>query len=182
MLDPKVIVADEPVSALDVSIRSQVLNLMKRLQAEHGTGVGRDLPRPRGRQVPRRPDRRDVPRARSSSSAAGEDIYERPAHPYTDGLIKTIPLPDPSATRDSVDQVAVRGELPSPHQPAVGLPLPHALPARARSSAPQEEPLLRAFGPGHVAACHFPLQEPAAAVTSDGRAERASGPAALRSL
>ena len=129
MLEPKVIVADEPVSALDVSIRSQVLNLMKRLQAEHGMAsvvISHDLA-----VVKYLADRIGVMYlGKIVELGTGDDIYRRPAHPYTDALIKTIPLPDPAAERAKTD-VGIRGELPSPIDPAVGLPLPDPLPAGA---------------------------------------------------
>ena len=94
MLEPKVIVADEPVSALDVSIRSQVLNLMKRLQAEHQRAsvvISHDLA-----VVKYLADRIAVMYlGKVVELGTGDDIYRRPAHPYTDALIKTIPVPDP---------------------------------------------------------------------------------------
>jgi peptide/nickel transport system ATP-binding protein len=158
MLDPKVIVADEPVSALDVSIRSQILNLMRRLQAERGTAsvvISHDLA-----VVKYLSDRIGVMYlGKLVELGNGDDIYERPAHPYTDGLIKAIPVPDPAATKDTVDQVAVRGELPSPRNPPSGCRFRTRCP-RAQDLCAREEPLLREFGPGHIAACHFPLQEP----------------------
>ena len=86
----------------------------------------------------------------------GDDIYRRPAHPYTDALIKTIPVPDP-AVEQAKTEVGDPRRAAEPDQPAVGLPLPHPLPARRRTLCAEEEPLLRAFGPGHQAACHFPL-------------------------
>jgi peptide/nickel transport system ATP-binding protein len=166
MLDPKVIVADEPVSALDVSIRSQILNLMRRLQVERGTSsvvISHDLA-----VVKYLADRIGVMYlGKIVELGTGEDIYRRPAHPYTDGLIKAIPIPDPAATRDSVDQVAVRGELPSPRNPPSGCRFRTRCP-RAQDLCAQQEPLLREFGPGHVAACHFPLQEPAAVTATAG--------------
>ena len=98
MLEPKVIVADEPVSALDVSIRSQVLNLMKRLQAEHQRAsvvISHDLA-----VVKYLADRIAVMYlGKVVELGTGDDIYRRPAHPYTDALIKTIPLPDPAAEK-----------------------------------------------------------------------------------
>jgi oligopeptide/dipeptide ABC transporter ATP-binding protein len=89
---------------------------------------------------------------------SGEDIYRRPAHPYTDALIKTIPVPDPAAERAKVE-IGIRGELPSPLHPPSGCRFRTRCP-RAAARCAEEEPLLRPFGPGHHAACHFPLQTP----------------------
>jgi oligopeptide/dipeptide ABC transporter ATP-binding protein len=86
----------------------------------------------------------------------GDDIYHRPAHPYTDALIKTIPVPDPAAERDK-DDIAIRGELPSPIVPPPGCRF-HTRCPRAQAKCAEVEPLLRSFGPGHQAACHYPLR------------------------
>jgi oligopeptide/dipeptide ABC transporter ATP-binding protein len=157
MLEPKVIVADEPVSALDVSIRSQVLNLMKRLQAEHEMAsivISHDLA-----VVKYLADRIGVMYlGKLVELGTGDDIYHRAAHPYTDALIRTIPLPDPAAER-AKQELAIEGELPSPIDPPSGCRFRTRCP-RARDLCAQEEPPLRSFGPGHQAACHFPLQEP----------------------
>jgi oligopeptide/dipeptide ABC transporter ATP-binding protein len=158
MLEPKVMVADEPVSALDVSIRSQVLNLMKRLQAEHGTAsivISHDLA-----VVKYLSDRIGVMYlGKLVELGSGDDIYRRAAHPYTDALIKTIPVPDPATERAKTD-VGIRGELPSSINPPSGCRFRTRCP-RAAARCAEEEPLLRDFGPGHTAACHFPLQTPA---------------------
>jgi oligopeptide/dipeptide ABC transporter ATP-binding protein len=156
-LNPRLIVADEPVSALDVSIRAQVLNLMKRLQASHGLTyvvISHDLA-----VVKYMADRIGVMYlGKLVEVGSGQDIYERAAHPYTAGLIATIPVPKPSLER-SKKGAAIRGELPSPVNPPSGCRF------RTRCQFAQEicaaeEPLLRSFGPGHEAACHFPLQTP----------------------
>jgi oligopeptide/dipeptide ABC transporter ATP-binding protein len=160
MLEPKVIVADEPVSALDVSIRSQVLNLMKRLQSEHGMAsivISHDLA-----VVKYLADRIGVMYlGKIVELGSGDDIYRRPAHPYTDALIKTIPIPDPGAEK-SKREVGIRGELPSPIHPPSGCRFRTRCP-RAGEICAAEEPPLRSFGPGHEAACHFPLQTPVGA-------------------
>ncbi|HWF51803.1 MAG TPA: ABC transporter ATP-binding protein [Solirubrobacteraceae bacterium] len=157
MLEPKVMVADEPVSALDVSIRSQVLNLMKRLQAEHGMAsvvISHDLA-----VVKYLADRIGVMYlGKLVETGSGDDIYRRPAHPYTNALIKTIPLPDPEAERNKED-TGIRGELPSPVNPPSGCRFRTRCP-RAEQKCADEVPELRRFGPGHRAACHFPLQPP----------------------
>jgi peptide/nickel transport system ATP-binding protein len=97
-LNPQVIVADEPVSALDVSIRAQVLNLMKRLQAAHGLTyivISHDLA-----VVKYMADRIGVMYlGKLVELGSGSDIYERYAHPYTAGLLSAIPIPDPAADR-----------------------------------------------------------------------------------
>jgi peptide/nickel transport system ATP-binding protein len=165
MLEPKVIVADEPVSALDVSIRSQVLNLMKHLQAEHQRAsivISHDLA-----VVKYLADRIAVMYlGKVVELGTGDDIYRRAAHPYTDALIKTIPLPDPAAERAKTE-VGIRGELPSPIDPPSGCRFRTRCP-RAQDRCAIEEPLLRRFGPTQEAACHFPLREPdAVAVASD---------------
>jgi oligopeptide/dipeptide ABC transporter ATP-binding protein len=154
-LNPRLIVADEPVSALDVSIRAQVLNLMKRLQASHGLTyvvISHDLA-----VVKYMADRIGVMYlGKLVELGSGDDIYERAAHPYTAGLIATIPLPDPAAER-AKEGVAIKGELPSPVNPPSGCRFRTRCQfAQERCAA--EEPELRSFGPGHVAACHFPLQ------------------------
>jgi peptide/nickel transport system ATP-binding protein len=155
-MNPRLIVADEPVSALDVSIRAQVLNLMKRLQATYGLTyvvISHDMA-----VVKYMADRIGVMYlGKMVEQGSGADIYERAAHPYTAGLIATIPVPDPSVPRGSV---AIRGELPSPVHPPSGCRFRTRCPF-AQERCAVEEPALRSFGPGHVAACHFPLQTPA---------------------
>jgi oligopeptide/dipeptide ABC transporter ATP-binding protein len=169
MLEPKVIVADEPVSALDVSIRSQVLNLMKRLQAEHQRAsvvISHDLA-----VVKYLADRIAVMYlGKVVELGTGEDIYRRPAHPYTDALIKTIPVPHPAAER-AKSNVAIRGELPSPIDPPSGCRFRTRCP-RAQELCAAKEPVLRPFSPTHQAACHFPLREPEEATTATVTAER----------
>jgi peptide/nickel transport system ATP-binding protein len=154
-LNPQVIVADEPVSALDVSIRAQVLNLMKRLQADHGLTyivISHDLA-----VVKYMADRIGVMYlGKLVEMGSGADIYERAAHPYTAALIATIPVPDPVVARKSKG-AGISGELPSPINPPSGCRFRTRCPY-AQELCAQEEPELRSFGPGHVAACHFPLQ------------------------
>jgi oligopeptide/dipeptide ABC transporter ATP-binding protein len=156
-LNPRLIVADEPVSALDVSIRAQVLNLMKRLQASHGLTyvvISHDLA-----VVKYMANRIGVMYlGKLVELGSAQDIYERAAHPYTSGLIATIPAPKPAAERAKRD-VAIRGELPSPVNPPSGCRFRTRC-KYAQEICAAEEPQLRSFGPDHVAACHFPLQTP----------------------
>jgi oligopeptide/dipeptide ABC transporter ATP-binding protein len=172
MLDPKVVVADEPVSALDVSIRSQVLNLMKRLQAEREMAsivISHDLA-----VVKYLANRIGVMYlGKLVEVGSGDDIYLRAAHPYTEALIKTIPVPDPAAER-AKDEAGIRGELPSPVNPPSGCRFRTRCP-RAKDLCAAEEPQLRSFGPGHSAACHFPLQQ--ATDRAPAAADGASTPA-----
>ncbi len=156
-LNPRLIVADEPVSALDVSIRSQVLNLMRELQRRHDLTyivISHDLTVVRyisdligvmylGKLV-------EVGQAL--------DVYERAAHPYTAALIATIPLPDPVRER-AKSHASIRGELPSAIDPPTGCRF-HTRCPLAQELCRTVEPPLRPFGSSHVAACHFPLQEP----------------------
>lgn len=155
---PRLIVADEPVSSLDVSIRSQVLNLMKRLQRErdltyivisHDLSVVRYLA-----------DRVGVMYlGKLVEIGPVGDLYEHPAHPYTGALLKAIPLPDPDREA-SKKGVAVRGELPSAVSPPSGCRFRTRCP-RAEAICATLEPPLRPFGVlGHEAACHFPLERP----------------------
>ena len=156
-LSPKLIVADEPVSALDVSIRSQVLNLMKRLQQTHGMTyvvISHDLA-----VVKYLADRIGVMYlGRLVETGSAEDIYQRPVHHYTAGLIATIPEPDPDRERAKT-VVAISGELPSAIDPPSGCRFRTRCPA-AHEVCAREVPPLRSFGPGHEAACHFPLRAP----------------------
>jgi peptide/nickel transport system ATP-binding protein len=158
-LTPKVIVADEPVSALDVSIRSQVLNLMKRLQADHGMSyvvISHDLA-----VVKYLSNRIGVMYlGKLVELSPAEELYAHPAHPYTAALIDTIPSPDPGVER-SKKSIGIQGELPSPVSPPSGCRFRTRCP-RAQDRCAEEEPVLVPFGPGHFAACHFPMQQPVA--------------------
>jgi peptide/nickel transport system ATP-binding protein len=158
-LNPEVIVADEPVSALDVSIRSQVLNLMKRVQKTHGLTymvISHDLS-----VVRYLADRIGVMYlGKLVEVGTSDDIYERAAHPYTAGLLETIPEPNPEVARaKAAAEVPIKGELPSPLNPPSGCRFRTRCPiAQERCAA--EVPELRSFGGEHRAACHFPLQNP----------------------
>ncbi|HEY3845224.1 MAG TPA: ABC transporter ATP-binding protein [Acidimicrobiales bacterium] len=158
-LNPKVIVADEPVSALDVSIRSQVLNLMKRLQDRHGMTyvvISHDLA-----VVKYLADHIGVMYlGKLVETGSADDIYQRAAHHYTAGLIATIPEPDPDREKAKT-VVPVTGELPSAVDPPSGCRFRTRCPA-AQDRCAAEEPPMRSFGPGHQAACHFPLRTPVA--------------------
>jgi len=156
-LNPKLIVADEPVSALDVSIQAQILNLMRGLQEDHELTyvvISHDLAVVRyladtigvmylGKLVEIGP---------------ADDVYERPAHPYTRGLIDAVPIPDPVLEKQR-ETIAVRGELPSALNPPSGCRFRTRCPL-AQDLCAEVEPPLRSFGGAHRAACHFPLQEP----------------------
>jgi peptide/nickel transport system ATP-binding protein len=156
-LNPLVIIADEPVSALDVSIQSQILNLMKRIQASYGVTyvvISHDLS-----VVRYLADRIGVMYLGNLVEIGpANDIYERPAHPYTAGLLEAVPVPNPEAKRRN-GKVVVRGELPSPLHPPSGCRFRTRCPLAAERCA-EEVPLLRSFGGEHRAACHFPLQKP----------------------
>ena len=153
-LNPKLIVADEPVSALDVSIRSQILNLMKKLQDDHGLTyivISHDLS-----VVRFLADRIGVMYlGRLVEVGSGEDIYARAAHPYTAALLSAIPVPDPSVERGK-GRIPIRGELPSPVHPPSGCRFRTRCPL-AQDRCAEEVPRLENRGGEHVVACHFPL-------------------------
>jgi oligopeptide/dipeptide ABC transporter ATP-binding protein len=156
-LNPKLIVADEPVSALDVSIQAQILNLMKGLQDRHGLSyivISHDLA-----VVKYLADRIGVMYlGKLVEIGPSQAIYEHAAHPYTKGLIDTIPVAEPSIARSKLGQVIV-GELPSAMHPPSGCRFRTRCPY-AQEICGEQEPPLRLFGSGHLAACHFPLQAP----------------------
>ncbi len=158
ILGPRLIVADEPVSALDVSIRSQILNLMKRLQREHDLTyivISHDLS-----VVRYLADRVGVMYlGKLVEIGPAADLYERTAHPYTAGLLDAIPEPNPKRERLK-DKAIVKGELPSASDPPSGCRFRTRC-LRAQDVCAAVEPPLRPFGNGeHLAACHFPLQPP----------------------
>jgi peptide/nickel transport system ATP-binding protein len=160
-LEPKLVVADEPVSALDVSIQAQILNLMKDLQRRHGLTyvmISHDLAVVRymadtigvmylGKLVELGP---------------AAEVYAQPAHPYTQGLLDAVPAAVPTVKGER--KLTVRGELPSAVNPPSGCRFRTRCP-RAQGLCAEAEPMLVNFGPGHVAACHFPLQTPVAITT-----------------
>ncbi|WP_327065290.1 ABC transporter ATP-binding protein [Kitasatospora sp. NBC_01250] len=161
VLQPRLIVADEPVSALDVSIQSQVLNLMSDLRGEFGLSylfISHDLS-----VVRYLADRIGVMYlGKLVEVGPAESVYSSPVHHYTRGLLDTVPVADPVLEKAKSSQ-GVAGELPSAIDPPSGCRF------RTRCAAAQDlcastEPPLVAFGAGdHLAACHFPLREPAAA-------------------
>ena len=167
-LRPKLIVADEPVSALDVSVRSQILNLMKRLQASHGLTyvvISHDLS-----VVRYLADRIGVMYlGKLVELGTGADIYERPAHPYTAGLLESIPVPRPEIARQKAGKAAMAGEIPSAVNPPSGCRFRTRCP-RAQERCAAEVPEMSLFGGEHQAACHFPLQAPVSVGTARAEA------------
>ncbi len=167
-LRPKLIVADEPVSALDVSVRSQILNLMKRLQASHGLTyvvISHDLS-----VVRYLADRIGVMYlGKLVELGTGADIYERPAHPYTAGLLESIPVPRPEIARQKAGKAVMAGEIPSAVHPPSGCRFRTRCP-RAQERCAAEAPEMSLFGGEHQAACHFPLLAPVSAGTARAEA------------
>ncbi len=165
-LDPDVLVADEPVSALDVSIRSQVLNLMRTIQRDRGLSsvvISHDLA-----VVRYLVDRVGVMYL-GALVEVGEtaEVYSRPAHPYTAGLLAAVPVADPGAVEVPAERV--RGELPSPLDPPSGCRFRTRCPLATELCA-AVEPTLEAVGSDHDVACHFPLQSkirPSGAITDE---------------
>ncbi len=161
MLSPQLIVADEPVSALDVSIQAQVLNMMKELQHDlgltymfisHDLGVVRYLSDKIGVMY----------LGKLIEVGPAEEVYLRPAHPYTKGLLDSAPVADPEAEKAKVSE-GVTGELPSAIHPPSGCRFRTRCP-RAQAICSDVEPPMTPFaGEGHLAACHFPMQSPVGA-------------------
>jgi peptide/nickel transport system ATP-binding protein len=151
------IVADEPVSALDVSIRSQILNLMVELQAEHQLSylmVSHDLA-----VIHFMADHVAVMYlGKIVESGLPDELFLNPAHHYTRALIDSVPEPTPH--RNQERSQAIKGEVPSAADPPSGCRFRTRCPA-ALALCAEVEPPLRSFGATHLAACHFPLITPA---------------------
>ena len=160
-LRPKLVVADEPVSALDVSIQSQMLNLLEDLQSEfqltyifiaHDLGVVRHVS-----------DRIAVMYlGKLVELSPAEELYERPIMPYTEALLSAVPIPDPDLAAKR-ERIVLEGDVPSPINPPSGCRF-HPRCRYATQVCKEVEPPLADYGNGHLAACHHPLNVDAAAL------------------
>ena len=168
-VEPKLIICDEPVSALDVSIRAQILNLLKELQAEFGLAyifISHDLG-----VVKHIADRIAVMYlGRIVETGLADEVFADPRHPYTRALLSAIPVASPEARRE---RRILQGDVPSPIRPAARLPPAHALPLRRRS-LPRSSGR-RSTRPGRAtrSACHFwaSLPEPNDILPEEGRTD-----------
>ena len=164
-LNPKLIIADEPVSALDVSIRAQVINLLDDLQDElaltyvfiaHDLGVVRHVS-----------DRIAVMYlGKIVEVSPAEELYRRPVHPYTEALLSAVPIPDPDLS-DRRTQIVLEGDVPSPILPPSGCRFHPRCRYATEICKATEPPLIQHGSPGHVAACHHPLNTEVLAGTAD---------------
>ncbi|NJP04897.1 MAG: dipeptide ABC transporter ATP-binding protein [Chloroflexaceae bacterium] len=150
VLEPRLIVCDEPVSALDVSVQSQVLNLLRNLQQEFGLTyifIAHNLS-----VVEHISNRIAVMYlGKMIELATRDDLFRQPMHPYTRALISAIPLPDPTIKRE---RIILKGDVPSPINPPSGCRF-HPRCWMARDICKEQEPVFEQKAPNHWSACHF---------------------------
>jgi oligopeptide/dipeptide ABC transporter ATP-binding protein len=181
-LHPDLIVADEPISALDVSIQAQIINLLERLQGEFGLTylfIAHDLS-----VVRHISDRIAVMYlGRIVETAGSRELYERPLHPYAVALLSAVPIPDPSV-EGRRRRIILSGDVPSPSDPPPGCHFHTRCWLRERLGNPDrcvaEDPALRTLSSGHEVACHFAEEVDGSAeqVQVTGRSPGAGGVAA----
>ena len=152
-LDPELIICDEPISSLDVSIQAQIVNLLDRLQDELGLTylfIAHDLS-----MVRHISDRIAVMYLGKIVELADRDsIYLNPLHPYTQALMSAVPVPDPDLL-ETRERIILKGDIPSPANPPTGCNFHTRCPVAREDRCPIEEPELRELQPGHWVACHY---------------------------